>query len=190
MPPQPTSTTTTTKQQQTTSRHVSPSLSHFVIFNPTIKPPPNDAGRGPTSKPVDEEEEEDKDLRDDLLEAAQILFYTSREAGGVSRDVMLRQVGLAKGLMGFAEYVPTCSFSFKWYDLGLNQKGRTNTIAKTRIRMAGSEKPKFHAIHSQKSRLLIFSPEPDFYVYLVSVRSCSSMKPGRILAETMSLDSL
>lgn len=64
------------------------SLSHFVIFNPTLRPDIN---------------HEDKDLQDDLREAAQILFYTSREAGGVSRDKMLRQVGLAKGLMGFAE---------------------------------------------------------------------------------------
>lgn len=45
----------------------------------------------------------DRDLEDDLREAAQIVFYTSREAGGVSRDRMLRQVGLAKGLIGFAE---------------------------------------------------------------------------------------
>jgi hypothetical protein len=47
----------------------------------------------------------DRDLEDDLREAAQIVFYTSREAGGVSRDTMLRQVGLAKGLMGFTECV-------------------------------------------------------------------------------------
>lgn len=47
--------------------------------------------------------ERDRDLEDDLREAAQIVFYTSREAGGVSRDTMLRQVGLAKGLMGFSE---------------------------------------------------------------------------------------
>jgi hypothetical protein len=46
--------------------------------------------------------ERDRDLEDDLREAAQIVFYTSRDTGGVSRDTMLRQVGLAKGLMGFA----------------------------------------------------------------------------------------
>jgi hypothetical protein len=73
-----------------------PSLSHLVIFNPNLITPkiPQNANEG-------EEEERDKDLEDDLKEAAQILFYTSREAGGVSRDKMLRQVGLVKGLMGF-----------------------------------------------------------------------------------------
>jgi len=74
------------------------SLSHFVIINPTIKP--QEPG---TEAKERNEESGDKDLRDDLREAAQILFYTSKEAGGVSRDRMLRQVGLAKGLMGFTE---------------------------------------------------------------------------------------
>jgi ribosome-binding protein aMBF1 (putative translation factor) len=83
-----------------------PSLAHFVIFNPTLarKPPKKDAA-SPTaerSAPA-KDEERDRDLEDDLREAAQIVFYTAREAGGVSRDRMLRQVGLAKGLMGFAE---------------------------------------------------------------------------------------
>lgn len=50
-----------------------------------------------------EGEDRDKDDEDDQKEAAQILFYTSRGGRGVSRDKMLRQVGLAKGLMGFAE---------------------------------------------------------------------------------------
>lgn len=69
-------------------------LSHFAIFNPNLETP------APIRK---EGEDRDKDDEDDQKEAAQILFYTSREAGGVSRDKMLRQVGLAKGLMGFAE---------------------------------------------------------------------------------------
>jgi hypothetical protein len=67
----------------------------LVIFNPTLQPP--------IRSPDPDRPERDKDLEDDLKEAAQILFYTSREAGGVSRDKMLRQVGLAKGLMGFTE---------------------------------------------------------------------------------------
>lgn len=71
-----------------------PSLNHFVIFNPTIKPPPT---------PHPASDERDRDLEDDLAQAAQILFYTSREAGGVSRDEMLRQVGLVKGLGAFSE---------------------------------------------------------------------------------------
>ena len=66
-----------------------PSLSHFVIFSPAIQPPRTEGVSG--------------ELQDDLVEAAQILFYTSRQAGNVSRDTMLRQVGLVKGLMGFTE---------------------------------------------------------------------------------------
>lgn len=87
-----------------------PSLAHFVIFNPTLsRKPPKDNKDAAHSAPVAEREprpapeERDRDLEDDLREAAQIVFYTAREAGGVSRDRMLRQVGLAKGLMGFAE---------------------------------------------------------------------------------------
>ncbi len=77
------------------------SLSHFVIFNPSLRPPKPDT----TLDKAESSASSDKDDEDDLREAAQILFYTSREAGGVSRDRMLRQVGLAKGLMGFTEYV-------------------------------------------------------------------------------------
>ncbi|WVQ79599.1 hypothetical protein IAT38_001699 [Cryptococcus sp. DSM 104549] len=102
------------------------SLSHFVIFNPSLRPPP---------VVVDPEAERDKDEEDDVREAAQILFYTSREAGGVSRDRMLRQVGLAKGLMGFAD-------------------------------MLATEEAIYWSIHSHRSRLILYSPEPDFFIYI------------------------
>jgi len=74
------------------------SVSHFIIFNPTLQRP---SPISPTKKDGDT----DRDLEDDLKEASQILFYTSREGGRVSRDKMLRQYGLVKGLMGFTEYV-------------------------------------------------------------------------------------
>ena len=77
------------------------SVSHFIIFNPLLKRPPSPPS--PT-KPNNGEKERDRDLEDDLKEASQILFYTSREGGKVSRDKMLRQFGLVKGLMGFTEY--------------------------------------------------------------------------------------
>ena len=71
-----------------------PSLSHLAIFNPTLPPPPS----------VDSHDQNrDRDLEDDLAQAAQIVFYTSRDGGHVSRDRMLRQVGLVKGLMSFSE---------------------------------------------------------------------------------------
>jgi hypothetical protein len=78
------------------------SVSHFIIFNPLLKRPP------PPPSPTkfdNGEKERDRDLEDDLKEASQILFYTSRGGGKVSRDKMLRQFGLVKGLMGFTEYV-------------------------------------------------------------------------------------
>ncbi|KAF9511367.1 hypothetical protein BS47DRAFT_1298988, partial [Hydnum rufescens UP504] len=61
---------------------VSAQLSYLVIFNPTL------ASLSPT-------EDEDE------IEQAHILFYTSRSRA-VSRDTMLRQVGLAKALINFS----------------------------------------------------------------------------------------
>ena len=62
-----------------------PNLLYLTIYNPTLQPPANCA-------PDDE----------DATEQAHILFYTSRERA-VSRDKMLRRVGLAKALVNFAE---------------------------------------------------------------------------------------
>ncbi|KAG9312964.1 hypothetical protein JVU11DRAFT_6400 [Chiua virens] len=63
-----------------------PSLLYLTIYNPTLRPD--------ISAAHDEDE--------DAEEQAQILFYTSRDRA-VSRDKMLRQVGLAKALINFAE---------------------------------------------------------------------------------------
>jgi hypothetical protein len=63
-----------------------PALLYLTIYNPFLKP----------SGPVNDDDE-------DAEEQAHILFYTSRERA-VSRDKMLRQVGLAKALISFSEY--------------------------------------------------------------------------------------
>ncbi|KDQ06862.1 hypothetical protein BOTBODRAFT_233513 [Botryobasidium botryosum FD-172 SS1] len=63
-----------------------PSLSYLVIYNPTLLPTAS-------STSLDDE---------DALEQSHILFYTSRDRA-VSRDRMLRQVGLAKALISFSE---------------------------------------------------------------------------------------
>ncbi|KAF9071559.1 hypothetical protein BDP27DRAFT_1218983 [Rhodocollybia butyracea] len=63
---------------------IPPNLSYLTIYNPTLRPS--------ISIPDDEDAEEQ----------AQILFYTSKERA-VSRDRMLRQVGLAKALVNFSE---------------------------------------------------------------------------------------
>ena len=64
---------------------IPPSLLYLTIYNPSLRP------IGFVS-PDDEDAEEQ----------AHILFYTSRDRA-VSRDRMLRQVGLAKALVNFSE---------------------------------------------------------------------------------------
>ncbi|EJD47962.1 hypothetical protein AURDEDRAFT_113233 [Auricularia subglabra TFB-10046 SS5] len=64
---------------------VAASLQYLVIYNATLQPP--------ESTPEDDE---------DAQEQAQIVFYTASERA-VSRDRMLRQVGLARALVSFTE---------------------------------------------------------------------------------------
>ncbi|KZV94571.1 hypothetical protein EXIGLDRAFT_834893 [Exidia glandulosa HHB12029] len=64
---------------------VAASLSYLVIYNATLTAPENTA-----------------DDDEDAQENAQILFYTASERA-VSRDRMLRQVGLARALVNFTE---------------------------------------------------------------------------------------
>lgn len=66
---------------------IPPTLSYLTIYNPTLQP----------NRTADDDDE-DADAQ------AHILFYTSKEKA-VSRDRMLRQVGLAKALVNFAEQV-------------------------------------------------------------------------------------
>lgn len=63
---------------------IPPSLLYLTIYNPTLKPA--------LIEPDNEDAEEQ----------AHILFYTAREHA-VSRDRILRQVGLAKALVNFSE---------------------------------------------------------------------------------------
>lgn len=63
---------------------IPPSLLYLTIYNPTLKPA--------LLEPDDEDAEEQ----------AHILFYTAREHA-VSRDRILRQVGLARALVNFSE---------------------------------------------------------------------------------------
>lgn len=60
-----------------------PALQCLAIYNPTLRP----------LSSIDDE---------DAAQQAQILFYTSCDQA-VSRDKMLRQVGLANALVSFAE---------------------------------------------------------------------------------------
>jgi hypothetical protein len=65
---------------------IPPNLLYLTIYNPTLRP----------TGLVDDDNE-------DAEEQAHILFYTSKERA-VSRDRMLRQIGLAKALVNFAEW--------------------------------------------------------------------------------------
>jgi len=62
-----------------------PNLLYLTIYNPTLHP----------TGQIDDEDAE---------EQAHILFYTSKERAA-SRNRMLRQVGLAKALVSFSEWV-------------------------------------------------------------------------------------
>ena len=71
-----------------------PCLSYLTIYNPSLKPADPDVAK-------DDEDAE---------EQAQILFYTGKERA-VSRDRILRQVGLAKALVNFAGYVSILTYT-------------------------------------------------------------------------------
>ncbi|KAK2463566.1 hypothetical protein APHAL10511_004317 [Amanita phalloides] len=65
---------------------IPPTLSYLTIYNPTLQ----------STRAIDDDDE-------DAEAQAHILFYTSKEKA-VSRDRILRQVGLAKALVNFAEF--------------------------------------------------------------------------------------
>lgn len=67
-------------------------LLYFVIYNPSLKP---------THKHLDSSNDDDNE---DAEEQAQVLFYTAKDHA-VSKDRVLRQVGLAKALVNFSKLV-------------------------------------------------------------------------------------
>ncbi|KAH8832711.1 hypothetical protein DL96DRAFT_1583100 [Flagelloscypha sp. PMI_526] len=105
---------------------IGPSLQYLTIYNPNLKP-----------EGVVPEDDEDAE------EQAHILFYTSAERA-VSRDRMLRQVGLAKALVSFS----------------------------TMFHEAESSSH----IHSQTKRMIMLSPEPNFWIH-AGIEISKSTKP-------------
>ena len=77
---------------------IPPNLLYLSIYNPTLHP----------TVIFDDDNE-------DAEEQAHILFYTSKERA-VSRDRMLRQIGLAKALINFAECVSDPLPSLELYE--------------------------------------------------------------------------
>ncbi|KAF4570082.1 hypothetical protein EYR36_009888 [Pleurotus pulmonarius] len=105
---------------------IPPTLAYMTIYNPTLKIP-------------DSQSDDDEDAE----EQAHIVFYTSKERA-VSRDRMLRQVGLAKALVNFSE-------------------------------MFNTNEP-CNNIHSQSRRMIMLSPEPNFWIH-ACVEVAKSTKP-------------
>ncbi|KAG9223660.1 hypothetical protein CCMSSC00406_0008543 [Pleurotus cornucopiae] len=105
---------------------IPPTLAYMTIYNPTLKIP-------------DSQSDDDEDAE----EQAHIVFYTSKERA-VSRDRMLRQVGLAKALVNFSE-------------------------------MFNADEP-CNNIHSQSRRMIMLSPEPNFWIH-ACVEVAKSTKP-------------
>ncbi|KAF9563073.1 hypothetical protein CPC08DRAFT_741944 [Agrocybe pediades] len=127
---------------------ISPNLLYLTIYNPTLRPdvPNTDSA---TYLPSEEDDHDNTsraasttdasgssnvnvDDDEDAEEQAHILFYTAKERA-VSRDRMLRQVGLAKALVNFAELFNTTDAC--------------------------------DSIHSQAKRLILVSPEPNFWIH-------------------------
>ncbi|KAF7969685.1 hypothetical protein HWV62_26196 [Athelia sp. TMB] len=104
---------------------IPPSLLYLTIYNPSLRP-----------------EHLNKD-DEDAEEQAHILFYTSKERA-VSRDRMLRQIGLAKALVNFSE-------------------------------MFSPTEP-CNDIHSQSKRMVMLSPEPNFWIH-AAVELAKSPRP-------------
>ncbi|KAJ9474725.1 hypothetical protein PHBOTO_004607 [Pseudozyma hubeiensis] len=124
------------------------SLSYFTIFCPALKPPKRKSGEAPNegssqSAATAQEEAEDEDARETAREAAQILFYTSR-ARAALKDRMLRQIGVAKGMIEFCSMVSKPSLG-----------GRSDTPSKGRS----------WNVHSSKRRMVLIEAEPGIWVH-------------------------
>ncbi|SPO28869.1 uncharacterized protein UTRI_05089_B [Ustilago trichophora] len=119
-------------------------LSYFTIFCPALKPPKNrDA---PTS---DEPEEHDEDAREIAREAAQILFYTSR-ARAALKDRMLRQIGVAKGMIEFCTMVSKPNLS------SASPIGNSDDDL---------ERGRSWNVHSSKRRMILIEVESGMWVH-------------------------
>lgn len=94
-----------------------PGLLYLTIYNPTLQPLGEITGD-----------------REDAEEQAHILFYTARERA-VSRDKILRQVGLAKALINFSGLFDSSAVC--------------------------------ENVHSQSRRMIMVSPEPNFWIHAV-----------------------
>ncbi|GAC98172.1 hypothetical protein PHSY_005761 [Pseudozyma hubeiensis SY62] len=140
-----------TASPSTSSSHATfkpASLSYFTIFCPALKPAKRRSGDLPNegssqSAATAQEEAEDEDARETAREAAQILFYTSR-ARAALKDRMLRQIGVAKGMIEFCKMVSNPSLGD---GSDTPSKGRSWNV------------------HSSKRRMVLIEAEPGIWVH-------------------------
>ena len=114
---------------------IPPGLLYLTIYNPTLRP-------NSTVPPDDEDAEEQ----------AHIIFYTGRDRA-VSRDRILREVGLAKALINFARYVSPSASMVGDFMYVVSMFNAEDTCEST---------------HSQSRRMIMVSPEPNFWIHAVS----------------------
>ncbi|CBQ68770.1 conserved hypothetical protein [Sporisorium reilianum SRZ2] len=139
------STSTATSSSQLTFKPAS--LSYFTIFCPALKPPKHKrSDEWRTDAASAAEEEDDEDARETAREAAQILFYTSR-ARAALKDRMLRQIGVAKGMIEFCSMV--------------SQPGGTGSGTAEE----GSTKGRSWNVHSSKRRMILVEVEAGVWVH-------------------------
>ncbi|KAG6883567.1 hypothetical protein C0992_008446 [Termitomyces sp. T32_za158] len=101
---------------------IPPNLIYLAIYNPTLKP----LGQVP-------------DDDEDAEEQAHILFYTSQERA-VSRDRMLRQVGLAKALVNFSNENCLQSVELAKVPRAQLDKGKGKAKNKSKLNGKGQDK--------------------------------------------------
>ncbi|KAN0063062.1 hypothetical protein ACQY0O_004225 [Thecaphora frezii] len=127
-------------------------LCYFTIFAPALRP--TRAGS-----------------EDAAAEAAQILFYTSRERA-VSQDRMLRQIGIAKGLVEFGAMVADANYRHA----AERKPSRTLEMAPFR--------PRSWNVHSSKRRLVLLEVQQGVWIHASIDLPSTARKPAPGTAAT------
>ena len=125
------------------------SLSYFTIFCPALKPPKqrDAATDSQQDAQAESQDAQDEDARETAREAAQILFYTSR-ARAALKDRMLRQIGVAKGMIEFCNMVSKPA--------GGAGNGKDES---------GPSKGRSWNVHSSKRRMILIEVENGVWVH-------------------------
>lgn len=103
-------------------------------------------------------------MKDDANDAAQLLFYTSRSSRTVSRETMLKQLRLIKGLIGFTDMVIPSDQSIKHGSASVMENRSDPALS----------------IRTAKSRMIVHSPEKDFYIYTNITLSTTTGEDGKV----------